>query len=96
MNFNRYTIKSQELLQHASQIALGNQQPIIETGHLVKALLEIDENTINFLFQKCGASKSFVKNKVDELITTYPKSSGESPYLSNEAAAALQRAERYL
>lgn len=96
MNFNRYTIKSQELLQQASQIALGNQQPIIETGHLAKALLEIDENTINFLFQKCSASKNFVKNKVDELISTYPKSSGESPYLSNEAAAALQRAERYL
>lgn len=96
MNFNRYTIKSQELLQQASQIALGNQQPIIETGHLAKALLESDENTINFLFQKCGASKSFVKNKVDELISTYPKSSGESPYLSNEAAAALQRAERNL
>ncbi|WP_448528838.1 ATP-dependent chaperone ClpB [Raineya sp.] len=96
MNFNRYTIKSQELLQQASQIALGNQQPIVETGHLAKALLESDENTINFLFQKCGASKNFVKNKVDELISTYPKSSGESPYLSNEAAAALQRAERNL
>ncbi|PKQ69301.1 ATP-dependent chaperone ClpB [Raineya orbicola] len=96
MNFNRYTIKSQELLQQASQMALGNQQPIIETGHLAKALLESDENTINFLFQKCGASKNFVRNKVEELISTYPKSSGESPYLSNEAAAALQRAERYL
>jgi ATP-dependent Clp protease ATP-binding subunit ClpB len=96
MNFNRYTIKSQELLQQASQMALGNQQPIIETGHLAKALLESDENTINFLFQKCGASKNFVRNKVEELISTYPKSSGESPYLSNDAAAALQRAERYL
>ncbi|MFN3315398.1 MAG: ATP-dependent chaperone ClpB, partial [Raineya sp.] len=96
MNFNRYTIKSQELLQQASQIALGNQQPIIETGHLLKALLEADENTINFLFNKTGANKNLVKNKVEELLPTYPKSSGESPYLSNEAAAALQRAERYL
>jgi ATP-dependent Clp protease ATP-binding subunit ClpB len=96
MNFNRYTIKSQELIQQASQIALGNQQPIIETGHLLKALLETDENTINFLFNKLGANKNFVKNKVDELLLTYPKSSGESPYLSNGAAAALQKAERYL
>ncbi|GAB4129116.1 MAG: ATP-dependent chaperone ClpB [Raineya sp.] len=96
MNFNRYTIKSQELLQQASQIALGNQQPIIETGHLLKALLEADENTINFLFNKTGSNKTLVKNKIDELLPTYPKSSGESPYLSNEAAAALQRAERYL
>jgi len=96
MNFNRYTIKSQELVQQASQIALGNQQPIIETGHLLKALLEADENTINFLFNKLGANKNFVKNKVDELLLTYPKSSGESPYLSNDAAAALQKAERYL
>lgn len=96
MNFNRYTIKSQELLQQASQIALGNQQPIIETGHLLKALLEADENTINFLFNKTGSNKILVQNKIEELLPSYPKSSGESPYLSNEAAAALQRAERYL
>ena len=96
MNFNRYTIKSQELLQQASQIALGNQQPIVETGHLLKALLEADENTINFLFNKTGSNKILVQNRVEELLPTYPKSSGESPYLSNEAAATLQRAERYL
>ena len=97
MNFKQYTIKSQEAVQKASQIAMGNQQPIVETGHLLKAIVEhSDENTINFLTSKLGVQKPTLINKLDEIVATYPKSSSESPYLSNAAAASLQRAEKML
>ena len=96
MNFNQYTIKTQEAIQKASQIALGNQQPIVETGHLLKGLLQSDENVSNFILNKLSVHKQILNNKIDEIIATYPKSSGDAPYFSNDAARALQQAEQYL
>ena len=96
MNFNNYTIKSQEALQKATEIAGGNGQQVIETGHLMKAILQSDENLISFLLKKIGTQKGALENKLDELIRSYPKVSGGQPYLSNDAAAALQRAEKQL
>ena len=52
MNLNNYTIKSQEALQKATEIAAANQQQAIETGHLLKAVLATDENVVSFLVQK--------------------------------------------
>ena len=49
MNFDKYTIKSQEAIQKAAEIAAGNQQQAIEPGHLLKAILLTDENVISFL-----------------------------------------------
>ena len=96
MNFNNYTIKSQEVIQKAIEIAEGYQQLSIETGHLMKALLLADENVISFILKKLGVNRLHLDEKLDEIIETYPRSSGQQPYLSNDSNAALQRATNYL
>lgn len=96
MNFNNYTIKAQEALQKATEIASGNQQQVIETGHLLQVILLSDENLISFLLKKLGATKAMIKTPLDELVEGYPKVSGGQPYLSNDTAKALQKAEKYL
>ncbi|MBC7923198.1 MAG: ATP-dependent chaperone ClpB [Ferruginibacter sp.] len=96
MNFNNYTIKAQEVIQRASEMALGNTQQAIETGHLLKAILESDENTVGFLLKKLNVNRPAVESKLDEIIAAYPKVSGGNPYLGNDAAAALQKATTYL
>ncbi|SNC68415.1 ATP-dependent Clp protease ATP-binding subunit ClpB [Hymenobacter gelipurpurascens] len=96
MNFNNYTIKAQEAVQKATEIAGGNQQQAIETGHLLKGLFQSDENVLSFLANKLGANLNILTPRLDALVMGYPKVSGGSPYLSNEAAAALQRATGFL
>ncbi|SNR86492.1 ATP-dependent chaperone ClpB [Hymenobacter mucosus] len=96
MNFNNYTIKAQEAVQKATEIAGGNQQQAIDTGHLLKGLFQSDENVLSFLAKKLGVNLNILTPRLDALVTGYPKVSGGSPYLSNEAAAALQRATGFL
>ncbi|MDH5609669.1 MAG: ATP-dependent chaperone ClpB [Cyclobacteriaceae bacterium] len=97
MNFNNYTVKSQEVLQKASEIASGHGQQAIETGHLMKAIMQSDENLISFLIKKTGAQKTQLDSKLDETISAYPKvSGGGQPYLSNDAHQSLQKAEKFL
>ncbi|WP_205504199.1 ATP-dependent chaperone ClpB [Rufibacter psychrotolerans] len=96
MNFNNYTIKSQEAVQKATEIAGGNQQQAIETGHLLKGILQTDENVTGFYLKKLGVNANQFNTRLDEIVNGYPKVSGGSPYLANEAAAALQKANSYL
>jgi ATP-dependent Clp protease ATP-binding subunit ClpB len=96
MNFNNYTIKAQEALQKATEIASGGGNQVIETGHLLKAILLSDENLISFLLKKLGANKQMIEVPLTEVVNNYPKVSGGQPYLSNDAAKALQKAEKYL
>ena len=96
MNFNNYTIKSQEALQKATELASSNGQQVIETGHLLGAILTSDENLLGFLLKKIGANPQQLKAQVEEIITSYPKVSGGQPYLSNEAHGVLQSAEKFL
>ena len=96
MNLNNYTIKSQEALQKATEIASGNQQQAVETGHLLKAVLASDENVISFILQKLNVNSGLLEDKLDETINGYPKVSGQQPYLSNAAHAALTKATQYL
>ena len=96
MNFEKYTIKSQEALQKAAEIATGNQQQAIEPGHLLKALLASDENVIPYLIKKLNVNRPQLESRLEEIIRSYPKVSGSQPYLGNASAAALQKAEGYL
>jgi ATP-dependent Clp protease ATP-binding subunit ClpB len=96
MNFQQYTIKAQEAIQKASELALGNQNQIIETGHILKGIEQSDENVFSFLSKKLGVNRTNLQTKLEELMTTYPKSSSQEPYLSNDAAAALRKATGYL
>jgi ATP-dependent Clp protease ATP-binding subunit ClpB len=84
MNFNQYTLKSQEAIQQAQQIASANGNPTIDTGHLLKALLEVDENVVPFLLKKLNVNLNTLSNSVNKIVDAYPKTSGGSAYLSNE------------
>ncbi len=96
MNFNNYTIKAQEALQKATEIATSNGHQVIETGHLLNAILISDENLISFILKKLGTTKQLIASPLENVIEGYPKVSGGQPYLSNDAAKALQKSEKYL
>ncbi|HYG37135.1 MAG TPA: ATP-dependent chaperone ClpB [Cytophagales bacterium] len=96
MNFNNYTIKAQEAVQKAAEIAASSQQQAIEPGHLLKGLLLTDENVISFIFKKLSVNRAQLDTKLDEIINSYPKITGQQPYLGNDSAAVLQKATSYL
>ncbi|MEQ8927471.1 MAG: ATP-dependent chaperone ClpB [Fulvivirga sp.] len=96
MNFDKYTIKSQEVLQKAAEVALGFEQQAIEPGHLLQAILSTDENLVSFIIKKLNVNQLHLSTKLDEIIQSYPKISGQKPYLSNDSATALQKAEKEL
>jgi len=96
MDFNKYTIKTQEVLNKATELAQSLNQAAIETGHLMKGIIQTDENVIGFILKKLTVNKSELDAKLDSIIESYPKVSGQKPYLSNESAAALQLAEKEL
>ncbi len=96
MNFNNYTIKAQEAIQKASEIAVGNQQQAIETAHLLKALLLVDENVVSHLLKKLNVNIRHVEDELDKQISGFPKVSGSNIYLSSTANTALQKAQSYL
>jgi ATP-dependent Clp protease ATP-binding subunit ClpB len=96
MNFNNFTIKAQEAVQKASEIAVGNQQQAIETAHLLKGLLLVDENVITFLLKKLNVNINRLNESLDQQIASFPKVSGSEVYLSSGANNALQKAQNYL
>ena len=96
MNFNNYTIKAQEAIQKASEIATGNQQQAVEPAHLLKALLMVDEHVVNHLLKKLNVNISYVTTEITKQIESLPKVSGTNIYISNSSAAVLQKAQGYL
>ncbi|NEU08323.1 ATP-dependent chaperone ClpB [Flavihumibacter sp. R14] len=96
MNFNNFTIKAQEAIQKASEIASGNQQQAIETAHILKGLLLVDENVISYLLKKLNVNISRLDSVLDAQIQSFPKVSGSESYLSSSANTALQKAQSYL
>lgn len=96
MNLNNLTIKSQEALQRAQQIAMGQDNPAIELGHLLKGVLEVDESVAPFVFKKLGVNFSAVTQALDSIVASYPKGNGASPYLSRPATEAVQKANLFL
>ncbi|MFT5891209.1 MAG: ATP-dependent Clp protease ATP-binding subunit ClpB [Dokdonia sp.] len=89
MNFNNFTIKSQEVIQTAQQIVqeLGHQQ--IENEHLFKAILEVDENVTPFLLQKLDVNIPLLKQILESTLASFPKVSGGDIVLSREANKAI-------
>ncbi|MDR2036996.1 MAG: ATP-dependent chaperone ClpB [Bacteroidales bacterium] len=92
MNLNQFTIKAQESVQNAFQIAQQNGNQAVETGHLIKSLFDESEDVIGFLLKKINVNVSRVQDVINSIVTSYPKVSGGEPYLSKDAAKALQKA----
>ena len=101
MNVKNYTIKAQEVVQHAAQMAQGNGQQTVETGHLLRAILDEDPNTVGFLAKKIGTNSNQLTLALAAIVNGYPEVSvsgnagadGQSVYLGNDLNAALQRAQ---
>lgn len=93
MNVNNLTIKAQEALQHAQQLAFDLHNQSIETGHLLKALLVDNEDVIDYLLKKNNVNVTFLSTKLDEQLEKYPKVSGEGgQMLSRDTNNVLLRA----
>ncbi len=91
MNFNNFTIKSQEVVQKAIDFTKQSGQQQIEPVHLLKAIISESETIVNFIFQKLGANLNGVKMGVDQTITALPRVSGGDVMLSRESNEALQK-----
>mgnify|MGYP006279875029 CR=1 FL=1 len=96
MNLNNFTIKSQEAIQRAQQIADSNEHQAIENAHLLKGILEVDENVTPFLLKKMEVDFNVVKQALDRILESLPKVSGGEVYLSRDANKALQKAQAFL
>ena len=92
MNFNNFTIKSQEVIQKAIDLTLQNGQQLIEPVHILKALIGESDTIVNFVFQKLGANLNSVNIAIDKDIQGLPKVSGGDVTLSRESNDALQKA----
>ena len=92
MNFNNFTIKSQEAVQQAVNMVQSLGQQAIEPEHLLAGVLKVGENVTNFLFQKLGVNDRQITTVLDKQIASLPKVSGGEPYLSREANKVLQKA----
>ena len=95
MNLNNFTIKSQEIVQHAVQMAQSAAQQAVDSGHLLKAMLADNEGITNLLLRKLGVALPALTKAVNETVEHYSKVSGGEPYLSSYANKALQKAQEY-
>ena len=95
MNLNNFTIKAQEAVQQAVQLATQNGQQAIEAVHLLKGVIMTGESVTNFIFQKLGVNIQNLNRVLDAQISSLPKVSGGEPYLSSEANTVLQKAIGY-
>ncbi len=92
MNFNNFTIKSQEAIQKAVEITKGSGNQAIEPVHLLKGVVSEGESLVKFIFSKVGANMSALDSQIDREIASLPKVSGGEPYLSRTSNDVLQKA----
>ena len=92
MDINKLTIKSQEVLQQAQFLAKSFGQQTVETGHLLKAMLEVDEHVVPYLMKKMNVNLNTLTTKLNSLTESYPKVSGGQIYLSSEVNELFQKA----
>ncbi|MEY3630979.1 MAG: hypothetical protein RL408_533 [Bacteroidota bacterium] len=93
MNPNNYTSQAGIIIQNAMEIASQNGQQAIETGHLLQAILQDDTQTSAFLLKKNGVSVLQIQEKLQSILSSYPKVSGAQPYASNGLQQVLTKAE---
>jgi ATP-dependent Clp protease ATP-binding subunit ClpB len=92
MNTNNFTIKSQEAIHQAQQMAQGFGHQQIENEHIIKGILEVDENVTPFILKKLNVNVDLFKKILDSTLQSFPKVSGGDLMLSREASTALTEA----
>ncbi|MCF6213422.1 MAG: ATP-dependent chaperone ClpB [Flavobacteriaceae bacterium] len=92
MNFNNFTIKSQEAVQRAQQIAQGLSQQQIENAHILQGIIEVDENVMPFILNKMGVNSSIFKETLNRILESFPKVTGADLILSKTANTMLLEA----
>ena len=97
MNLNNFTIKSQEAVQQAQQIAIAKSNQSVENAHILKSILETDENVTPYLLKKLNVNIGNLIKTLDKILDSFPKVSGDgSTYLSQNASQVLTKASSYL
>ncbi len=96
MDFSKFTLKAQEVIQRAQQIVLQEGQQTIENAHLLKGILEVDENVTPFLLKKLNVNLSILEQALDRIIHGYPKVTGGQLTLSMEANTTLNKAQNIM
>ena len=96
MDSNKFTIKSQEILQKAQEIASENGHKVIENGHLLKAMLATDQTVIPFLLSKLSVSKQMLEKVTNQLVNSYPKVEGGQVFLSNSTNEVFNDAQKLM
>jgi len=94
MNWNQFTVRAQEAIQHAAEIAQGHAHSTVESGHLLLSLLEKDEALTPFLIQKVGANPTYLKQQAQKWLNEQPKLTGPAgtPGIGPTLNEVLQRA----
>src|ERR1035438_6577823 len=95
MNFDNFTIKAQEVVQKATEIAQANQNQAVETSHLLKGMLMVDENVMPYLLKKLNVNTDLFSRALDKILESNPKVTSGQQFLSNEANQALQKAQSF-
>lgn len=96
MNLNNFTTKSQEAVHQAQQIAMTESHQSIENGHILKGILNVDENVTPFLLKKLNVNVASFTKALDRIVQSYAKVSGGEQYLSQSANKSLTKAATYL
>jgi ATP-dependent Clp protease ATP-binding subunit ClpB len=93
MNFQNFTLKSQETIQAAAELALHHRNQAIETAHILRAMIQTDESVVPFMLKKLDVNLNYLAQKADDIIKTFPKIEAQGQYLSNDSFKALETAK---
>lgn len=92
MNLDKFTIKSREAVEKALEIASAGNMQAIENGHLLKGILQVDDNVPGYIFRKFSVNIENMKKVLDSIVSSYPKVSGGEPYLSKHTDKSIKKA----
>ena len=93
MKLDKYTIKSQEAIQKAILIAEQNNNQAVETGHLLKAIIDVGEDLVSFVCKKVEVAETVIQQALAGIMDTYPKVTGSEPYFTNTASSVLNKSQ---
>ena len=95
MNPEKFTIKTQEAIQEANNIAQNNGQQLIENGHILKGLMNVDTTIFPYIMKEEGIDTGSLENEIDAIVASYPKVSGGTIQLSSAAGRVISNAQHY-